>query len=110
MGVTPRIHRLWSIITIFACFAGGTGAAVWLIGLGNGYWDFVPIAAGILTAIAGEEVWRRLVPVRCPECGARCGLVVGPDGWHPGGEPRWVTRYVCRACKYRLQPRGGRST
>jgi anaerobic selenocysteine-containing dehydrogenase len=102
MGVTPRIHRLWSIVIIFVSFAGGTGAAVWLVGLGNGYRDLVPIGAGILAAIAGEEVWRRLVPARCPACGVRCRLVVAPAGWHRGGEPRWVTRYTCPACKYRL--------
>ncbi len=100
--MTPMWHRIGSIVTLIAFFAGVAGATMWLFFPANGYWFMLHGAAAILAAIAGEEVWRRWIPARCPECGTRCRLVVEPDGIDSSnGRERSVTRYHCPKCKYR---------
>ncbi len=95
--MTPKWHRIGSIVTMIASFSGVAGATIWQLG-----WLVLSVPAGILAGIASEDVWRRWIPARCPECATRCRLVVESDGIDSSnGRERSATRYHCPQCKYR---------
>ncbi len=102
--MTPQRHYVLSIVTLVCCFVsvGGLG---WCVIDDNTWLGFLLFLTAIPAAIAGEELFCRLVPARCPDCGTRCRLATEPvEGESPNTfEKRpWVLRYYCPKCNHRI--------
>ncbi len=100
-GLSVRAHR---IALIVATASGSIGAAFLGYQLTRSFWGVIGAAFG---GALMEELFHRLIPAICPECGHRAECQLSTRDYSDHGEQRSskVIRYECRACGYELPRR-----